>query len=523
MDVPAETTNVTCVGSRPGCFPTIQAAVNAASPGGKVEIPRGSFAGNITITKSVSLVGAGAGLTTIRGGGPVLTIGSATTSQTVMIAALTVTGGVARTGSQSRCGPDVATCGPFYTTATALGGGIETSGGATVTVLNSRITGNRAMPTRSVPSSEAVCPGNVPCRASFGDAAGIDDWGTMTLIGTTVSNNHAAGDQSDGGGIVDEQGASLTLRGSTVSGNTASALPPAGRFAAGGGIFVDDGALTVINSHIDDNGVSIANSIRAPYPEQSGSNDDEQAYSGGVYIAAGSVTIVHSTLDGNAVTVDTPLGQTVGADAAMCACGDDQPLSIASSAVDDNRLSEKALSGPTNGPNGGILEADPNTTITNTQITGNTITVATPSGDAFAIGALSVLFAGTVTPTIDNTTISDNVAEAIAPNGTATVQGAGLLNDGPLLLEDVHITDNYAVATGKKGSAEGAGIWNGHLFGGPTSPLTLRGTHVTGNKLRGSPSLTLQGAGIYTPDFRTTLYSSVVADNTPDECYGIKC
>jgi len=503
-------------------LPTIQAAINAAPSGGKVEIPRGTFAGDITITKSVSLVGDGTGLTTIRGGGPVLTVGSATTTQKVMIVALTVTGGFARLDPEApQCGPDVPTCRPGYVSATALAGGIETFSGATVTILNSRITGNRAMPTQSVASVDAVCPGNVPCRASFGDAAGIDDWGTMTLMGTTVSNNHAAGTQSDGGGIVDEAGATLTLQGSTVTGNTASALPPTGRFAMGGGIFVD-GSLTVVNSHIDDNGVSVVNSIGAPYPEQSGSQDDEQAYSGGVYIARGTATIVHSTLNGNSVTVDTPFGQTVGADAAMCACGGD-PLSIASSAVDDNRVNEKALSGPTNGPNGGILEADPNTTIANTQITGNTVTVATPTGDAFALGALSVLFAGTVRPTITNTTVSENHVEAIAPNGTATVQGAGLLNDGPLLLEDVHITDNYAVATGKKGFAEGAGIWNGHLFAGPVSPLTLRGTQVTGNALRGSSGLTFQGAGIYSPEFPTTLYNSLVLRNTPDQCYGIKC
>lgn len=71
--------------------------------------------------------------------------------------------------------------------------------------------------------------------------------------------------------------------------------------------------------------------------------------------------------------------------------------------------------------------------------------------------------------------------------------------------------------------AEGAGIWNGHLFGGPTSPLTLKNTHVTGNALRGSPGLTLQGAGIYTFQFPTTLDNSLVADNTPDQCYGATC
>ena len=507
-----------------GCtYTQVAPALAAAHNGDTIVIGPGTYAGGITIAESVNLVGSGPGRTVISGGGPVVTIGSTTSTPTVTIAALTVSGGVTSTDPQApRCAPDVATCGPGYTTATALGGGIEAFRGTHVTILNSRITGNRAVPALSVASVKAVCPGNVPCPASFGDAAGIDNWGTMMLIGTTVSDNHAAGIQSDGGGIVNEAGATLTLQGSSVSGNTASAVPPKGRFAQGGGIFVNGGSLTVVNSHIDDNGVSIVNSIPAPYPEQDGNSDQELAYSGGIYIADGTVTILHSTLDGNTVTVDTPVGQTIGADAAMCACSNES-LTIDSSTIDGNRMNEKALSGPVNGPNGGILEVDANATITNTQITGNAITVATPTGNAAALGALAFFFAGTVTPTVTNTMISGNTAEAIAPHGTATVQGAGLVNDGPLVLENVHITDNHATATGNKGFAEGAGIWNGHLFGGPTSALTLQNTHATGNTLRGSSGLTLQGAGIYTPNFPTTLNNSLVAHNTPDQCYGVTC
>ena len=63
----------------------------------------------------------------------------------------------------------------------------------------------------------------------------------MTLVDTTVSDNHAAADQSDGGGIAVEADASLSLPSSSVTGNSASAAPPIGRFAAGGGIFVDGG------------------------------------------------------------------------------------------------------------------------------------------------------------------------------------------------------------------------------------------------------------------------------------------
>ena len=85
----------------------------------------GAYAGGITIDDSVNLVGSGPGRTLISGGGPVLTIGSATTTPTVAVSNLTITGGMSSSDVESpKCGPDIPKCGPGYTTATALGGGI---------------------------------------------------------------------------------------------------------------------------------------------------------------------------------------------------------------------------------------------------------------------------------------------------------------------------------------------------------------------------------------------------------------
>src|SRR5215468_107505 len=224
---PAEAATL-CVGTGPGCFTTIQAAVNAAHPGDHIAIGPGTYAGGITIDVSVQLAGAGSA-TRISGGGPVVTIGSATATPTVTIANVAITGGVTTTDPQSpNCGPDVPTCGPGYPSATALGGGVEAFPGTTVTILHSVVTGNRATPSKSVPSVKAICPGNVPCPASFGDAAGIDDWGTMTLVGTVVSDNHGSADQSNGGGIIVESNTSLSLKASAVIRNSASAAPRPG-------------------------------------------------------------------------------------------------------------------------------------------------------------------------------------------------------------------------------------------------------------------------------------------------------
>src|SRR5499427_4154861 len=322
-----------CVGTGAGCYATIQAAVNAAHDGDRIAIGPGTYAGGITVDVSVQLAGAGPA-SRISGGGPAVTIAN-----------LTITGGVTTTNPQSpRCGPDVPTCGPGYPSATALGGGVEAFPGTTVTILHSVITGNRDMPSNSVPSVKAVCPGNVPCPASFGDAAGIDDWGAMMLIGTVVSDNHGSADQSNGGGIAVEANASLSLTASAVIGNSASAAPPTGRFASGGGIFVDTGGtLDVSNSKIDGNTASIANTLPSPYPQQAGATDNENAFTGGVYLADGSIGAIRgSELDGNSVQVNTPLGQAFGADAALCACGD-APLTIQGSRIEGNSVTVRAL------------------------------------------------------------------------------------------------------------------------------------------------------------------------------------
>lgn len=510
-----------CVGG-PHCYSTIQAALNAAGDGDTIRLTPGTYAGGVVIVKSVSLLGDGARATRISGGGPVVTIGSTTSTPTVSITGVTVTGGLTTSDPQApHCGPDVPSCGPGYTDATALGGGIEAFPGATVTIRSSVVSGNRAEPAVSVNSVKAVCPGPAPCPASFGDAAGIDNWGTMTLVSSTVSDNHASAVQSNGGGIVDEAGAALTLMNSRVTGNTASAAPPYGRFASGGGIFVGGGGtLTVENSSIDGNTTSLANSIPHPYPLQGGGTDQANAFAGGVFVADGAtVSIRNSTLDGNAVTVDSSVGEPFGADAALCACGD-APLTLENSRVGGNSVTVNVLSSADAGPSGGVLEADGNATIDNTRISGNAVTVSTPTGDAEALGTVTFFFGGTITPTIENSTIRDNTVTATAPTGAATVQGVGILNNGPLLISNARVGRNYGTADGLTGFAQGGGIWNGQLFAGPDSPLTLQNTHVDGNVLTASPGPTVQGGGIFTPGFPVTLDNSVIAHNEPDDCFG---
>lgn len=511
-----------CVGG-PHCYSTVQAALNAAHDGDTIHVGPGSFAGGITITKSVEVVGVAAAATTISGGGPVVTIGSPTATPTVTLENLTITGGLTTGNPQApNCGPDVPRCGPGYADATALGGGIEAFQGTAVTISRSVITGNRAVPVLTTASVKAVCPGPAPCPASFGDAAGIDNWGTMTIVDSTVSDNYAAAVQSDGGGIVTEQGSSLTLVRSRVVGNSVNAVGAFGRFAQAGGILADHEArLTIEDSNIDGNSANLTSSIPHPYPLQDGGTDQSNAFSGGIHMNDDVVaTIRNSTLNGNTVNVNNPAGEPFGADAAMCSCGS-AALLLQNAQVNGNSVNVNVLSTADSGPSGaGAFEADGETTIDNVQFTENATNVSAIDGDAGALGALLFLFDGNVPPTISDSSISDNTVSASAPHGGATIQGVGLVNNGLLTLTNVDVTRNHGVAKGLSGFAQGGGIWNGQLFAGPESPLTLVGSQVKNNVLEGSTGVTLQGGGIFTPGFPLTLTGSSVKHNSPDDCVG---
>ncbi len=107
---------------------------------------------------------------------------------------------------------------------------------------------------------------------------GILNFGTLTLMNSTLTGNSAPG--SEGGGIL-SYGA-LTLTGSTVSGNSAG---------EGGGIRNYNGTLTLINSTL--------------------SGNSAESLGGGI-ASAGTLTLVNSTVSGNSAPSGSGAGIYVG-------------------------------------------------------------------------------------------------------------------------------------------------------------------------------------------------------------------
>ncbi len=512
-----------CVGGHaPGCYATLQSAFDAAHDGDRIRINPGTYAGGVTLRASVHLEGAGAASTIISGGGPVLTVGEANAASepTVSISGVTITGGFSR--GSGYCGP---TCGaPSYAQATALGGGIEippSAGngvGATVTITGSVVRGNRAAPTTTVASAR-IC-GGVPCRFAFAGGGGIDNWGVLTLRRTSVSDNEVSGAVSDaeGGGILNERSATLSLAEVVIARNRAVAGVPYGRFAVGGGAFAaEGGAVSVRNSIVVGNSATLDTELVSTPGAQVIGMD---AHAGGVHIGDGvEVTVENTAILENSVEATDPFGEPVGFDSAMLV--GDSPLAMRNTIISGNRVTSTSLTSADVGPGGSALELDGGGLITNTRITGNASIAVSPSGDAQVNGGLAVLNFNDDPKlvTVRNSVISGNTAIASSTSGSATVHGAGIFNNSLLALQNVRISGNVGRATGPSGDAQGGGIWNGVLLSGPPVELTLDRTLVTHNVLTGSAGVSVQGGGVFTTS-PITLRRSPIVLNAPDQCVG---
>jgi len=507
-----------CAGKGPTCFPTLAAALAAAHDGDTVRLAPGTYAGGVTIDASIELVGAGAGKTIITGGGPVLTIGvyDASSEPTVSIDGVTITGGVTRSSPESV--PMTGEEGVM-----ALGGGIEIpanadfTGGATVTITDSVITGNRVAPTATVPSGHAVCPSG-PCPKALAAGGGIDNWGTLTLDGTTISNNRvgaAAGlsnvaSDADAGAIENESSAgSLTITKSLISGNQASASAPNGRSANSGAIFVVGGTLTMNGSSVTSNSAT----LNAAWPN----SVDTLAVAGGIHISdqASGGSIRNTTVSGNAVTMTNTAGDA-NAFTGGLQNQSNTGLALFNDVITNNSVTVSAL-----GNSGGNAAGDSGAgewggTVTNTRVTGNSVTASSVAGDADADAGASV-FDGSIT----NSVINDNHVQAWSPQGTAIDRGGSIVAADVTTLRNTTVSGNTADATGLSGFARGGGIFDIDASpDGPSGgPLTLINSDVTANTLSGSSAITLQGGGIFATN-PVTLLNSLIANNAPDQCVG---
>ena len=511
----AKGSSTLCVGG-PGCFATIQAAVDAAHDGDTIRIAAGTFSGGVKIPMSVSVVGAGAGRTIIRGGGPVLTLGTqnAPAQPIISITGVSVTGGRNTTIPE----PIVTDGGGIYIPPSVGANG--PSAGATVTISDSTISGNLSQPSQTTDAGHfgIQCPPGLVCAGASARGGGIWSEGNLTLVNTVVSGNHAvtAAGFASGGGILEEDLGTLTLKHAVVTGNESSATAPYGIAASGGGVEVHGtGAVVISDSVIGGNRASLS----ATYP--AGANFatgfDLVASGSGVDIDPhqGAVTITNTRVTGNTASAIDPFGSPSANSYGLFVGYGSQTL-VRDSVVSDNHAIARGSTGANAGGAFGVVGP---ATIRGTRITGNTVSVTSTAGDAEGWAAfVPVGFDGSPVLLSDSVVAGNSVR--VSASGAAALEGAGVANAGILELRATTIANNSGSASGASGSARGGGIWSGDLFGfGLQGALTLTDSTVTRNAVSGSPGLTVQGGGLFST-FPVAVKDTRIANNTPDQCVG---
>ena len=247
---------------------------NATAVGDVVNVPAPpagqtyELFGQISILEDLTITGAGATTTTVRqdGFGRVFEIGDfGQAAPEVEINNLTITGGQ-----------------------DSPGGGIQ--------VVQGQLVLRRSVVTGNVAAGEG---------AGFGGGLAVRPAGTATIDETTFSNNSATGTFSEGGqggAIWSDSPATLAISKSTIGpGNSAGGTPNVSGPAAGGGLSVQAGALSLLNVTVSGNAVT----------------NGENGLGGGIFVDGGvTATVDSSTIAENTVAGNGATGGNIGRDGA---------------------------------------------------------------------------------------------------------------------------------------------------------------------------------------------------------------
>lgn len=509
-----------CVGG-PGCFPTLQSGIDAARPGDTVNVQPGVYAGGIRILKDVTVVGADARTTVIKGGGPVIVIFDIDQARDlhVTLRGLTITGGRNfgdRTWTEAR--NDVQA--PW-----GVGGGGIFIGAVNQKATSSWVSLIDCVVTRNISRPTQVKSASDPFAGAEG--GGIDSVGKLTLIRTTVSDNVTGGGvtgRAEGGGIRTAAGyghPSLTIRDSRIVNNSAIVSRRLGPdHAEGGGIEGQDGLeLSISNSVISGNRVV----LDTREPPHAANENGYWASAAGLEVGGfGSATITSTRITDNVTRVVDPVGEAnVGG--AVLVGGPKEKLVVRDVTVAGNRVEATLASvtaGPPNCCPGGVVEIDSAGDVRGLRIVHNTQILRVRRRLAILGGTLWSVNGEKQPLVIADSLISGNVVIAIDRNGAAWAFGGGIANAGFMVLRRTRVSGNVVRSSGRSGWARGGGIWNDVLPGNKPPRLTLgSGTVVTGNVLGGGRNQQLAGGGLFTTR-PVTRRGVRLRRNSPNDCGG---
>jgi hypothetical protein len=306
-----------------GVYTTIQAAVDAANAAGgdSIEIHPATYTEQVTIDKSLTMMGTGPGaiiqapstLTQDPVSG-LFALVEINNSATVNMSDLTVQGPV----------------GPFTQPAT-INAGILVVGGATANVTNSTIAHIRNDPLTGV--------GNTGQAIEIGGARGSGQVGTATITNDIITDYQKTG-------ILVRGGSTATITGNTISGSGPTAA------IAQNGIQVDLGATATITGNTI-TGNEYTNST--PDPTDSNQATGILIDNFAPVIAGGPIIVSNNTFGGTAAGAGNDLGISIS--------NPEITVEISGNTLQGNRFE-------------GVLLSDGTATISNNNISGSNIGVA---------------------------------------------------------------------------------------------------------------------------------------------------
>jgi hypothetical protein len=324
---------------------SLRQAIVDVMPGGTILVPSGSYtvaSGELAITKSLTISGAGAASTRISNAGSSRVFHTSGSGNTI-----TITGVTIRLGH------------PPTVMGVVTGGGVLNDA-AKLTLSDDVIAGNLA-------DADAAGTGG---NGGIAQGGGVDNGGAGTLVveDSEITDNHATavgapnkfGGIADGGGI--DTGGTQTIEGSTFSANTADARGGAGQSGGnghGGGLEVDGvGPTSLVSSTFDDNVADASAGV--------GSNGGGIAEGGGAFM----LTNAPAMSAANVTFTDNVARSTAGGivEAGGLSFGSNNPVVTLTNAT----LSANTATGSGDAEGGDAALGDSNTIVENTIVSAGT-------------------------------------------------------------------------------------------------------------------------------------------------------
>jgi hypothetical protein len=401
------------------------------------------------------------------------------------------------------------------------GGGLFNNGGS-VALTNSIITGNTTNggsgagvfnQTGMFTATNTQITNNKINAGNYGAGGGLFlNGGTVTLLYCTVSQNYS---RNSGGGIFSRSTTALSMTGGAVSNNSTRI----GNYIGGGGLSVNTSSSATLN------GVAIQNNVTA---ENGGGIDSNALLSltnciisgnslaetnrslngGGIHIGSGSATLTGCVIEKNTITKSGTAGDGFGGGIS----DGSGSLTISGCSILGNTISSTTPQSY-GGDDGGGLVTSAATTITNSVISGNSVTNlaggAVRGGGIEANNILNLINVGigvSVADPLGGAPFAGNqIIEAAATTNNYGSGGGGIWFQGGTAVW------NYITVMGNSVSDGAAGASSAHDGGGirlnTGSPVTISNSTISGNTA-GS-----RGGGILATGL-LTINNSTISGNT---------